>query len=204
MHTLIGVFDSPFVRRVAITMRLYGIEFRHEPLSVYRHADAFAQRNPMIKAPTLLLPDGDLLVDSAAMLDYLDESVAAERRLTPPAGIDRRRVLNLAAIACIACEKAAQRWSEVAMRPQALHHEPAIERCHVQMIAALQTLEARLPEQGYLLDRLTQADVTATVALRFIESMWVQELTELALPRLRRLAAHCEALPVFRDTAADA
>ena len=36
---LIGQYDSPFVRRVAIAMRLYGIAFEHRPWSTFGDAD---------------------------------------------------------------------------------------------------------------------------------------------------------------------
>ena len=78
---LIGMLDSPYVRRVAISLDLYGVDFVHEPLSVFRSFDAFAQINPVVKAPTLVLDDGTVLMDSSLILDYLETLAPANKKL---------------------------------------------------------------------------------------------------------------------------
>ena len=80
---LIGMLDSPYVRRVAISLELYGVDFEHEPLSVFRTFDEFAQINPVVKAPTLVLDDGTVLMDSSLILDYLEALAPADRKLLP-------------------------------------------------------------------------------------------------------------------------
>ena len=69
---LIGMLDSPYVRRVAISLRLMELPFSHEALSVFRNYDAFAAINPVVKAPTFVTDDGVVLMDSALMLEYLE------------------------------------------------------------------------------------------------------------------------------------
>ena len=69
---LIGQYDSPFVRRVGITLRLYGIAFDHRPLSAFSDTAALAALNPLLRVPALVLPDGFVLTDSHMILDYLD------------------------------------------------------------------------------------------------------------------------------------
>ncbi len=51
---LIGMLDSPYVRRVAILLKRLGLPFKHLPLSVFQDFDEFRQINPLVKAPTLL------------------------------------------------------------------------------------------------------------------------------------------------------
>ena len=58
---LIGQFDSPFVRRVAIALNLYGMAYEHRPWSVFGDADKIAPFNPLIRVPTLVLDSGDVL-----------------------------------------------------------------------------------------------------------------------------------------------
>src|SRR5438309_971659 len=64
---LIGQFDSPFVRRVALALRFYGLPFEHRPWSTFGDADKIAPFNPLRRVPTLLLDSGEALVESGAM-----------------------------------------------------------------------------------------------------------------------------------------
>ena len=66
---LIGMLDSPYVRRVAVSLQLLGLPFEHRSLSVFRGFEQFRQVNPVVKAPTLGCDDGTLLMDSGLILD---------------------------------------------------------------------------------------------------------------------------------------
>ena len=57
---LIGMLDSPYVRRVAISMQLLGLRFEHESVSVFRTFDQFQKINPVVKAPSLICDNGRL------------------------------------------------------------------------------------------------------------------------------------------------
>ena len=78
---LIGVFESPFVRRVAITLRLLGLPFEHRALCAVRNFDALCEVNPVGKAPTLITGEGDMLIDSTLIIDYA-ESLASPESFT--------------------------------------------------------------------------------------------------------------------------
>jgi len=80
---LIGMLDSPYVRRVAISMKLMGIAFEHRPISVFRTFEQFRALNPVVKAPSLICDDGAVLMDSTLILDYLESTVSAAKRLLP-------------------------------------------------------------------------------------------------------------------------
>ena len=58
---LIGYLDSPFVRRVAITMQCLGVDYPHRELSIFRDFEEFSTINPMVKVPTTVLDDGQIL-----------------------------------------------------------------------------------------------------------------------------------------------
>jgi glutathione S-transferase len=96
---LIGQYDSPFVRRVAIALRLYGLAFEHWPWSTFGDADKIAPYNPLRRVPTLVLDDGEALIESTIILDYLDELVGAEKAMLPRSGVERRRHLRICALA---------------------------------------------------------------------------------------------------------
>ncbi|MBR0779214.1 glutathione S-transferase N-terminal domain-containing protein, partial [Bradyrhizobium diazoefficiens] len=96
---LIGQYDSPFVRRVAIALRLYGIAFEHKPWSTFGDADRIAPYNPLRRVPTLVLDDGEALIESTIILDYLDELVGEGKAMLPRSGAERRKHLRICALA---------------------------------------------------------------------------------------------------------
>src|SRR6476620_11816851 len=115
---LIGQYDSAFVRRVAIAMRLYGIVFEHKPWSTFGDAEKIAPYNPLRRVPTLVLDDGEALIESAAILDYLDEEAGPAKRLVPESGPARRQALKTTALATGLAEKAVSLFYE-----RVLHRE---------------------------------------------------------------------------------
>src|SRR4030095_12242372 len=102
---LVGQYASPSWRRVAITLHHYGLAFTRNPISVFTDARAMAGINPLVRIPSLVLDDVEVLIDSGAIIEYLDELVGPERALTPRQGAPRRRVLQLVAVATGAIDK---------------------------------------------------------------------------------------------------
>lgn len=201
---LVGMLDSPFVRRAAISARLLGLPFEHEALSVFRHFDEFKAVNPVVKAPTLVLDDGTVLIDSSLIVDYFDQRVAPERRLMPPSLPERLPVLQLTGLALAAAEKTVQLVYERTLRPQERQHGPWLERVLGQLERAYESMETRIAgTTGWLLgERITQADVTVAVAWRFTQCLR-PEHADLAridaarFPTLAALSRRAEALPAF-------
>ncbi|MFC0402377.1 glutathione S-transferase family protein [Paraburkholderia rhizosphaerae] len=201
---LIGMMDSPFVRRVAISLAMYGLPYEHRALSVFRNFDEFAKTNPIVKAPTLITDDGTMLVDSSLILDYLEHKVAPERRLMPEDLVARAKALQLIGFALAACEKTMQHVYEDMLRPREKRHEPWVERVRTQLHAAyaqLETAVAAHPGNGWLLgDRLMLPDITVAVAWRFTQFMLLNEIDPARYPALAAFSARAEALPVFVET----
>src|SRR3954452_9687767 len=92
---LIGMLDSPYVRRVAVAMLSGGVAFEHKPISLFRHIDAFSALSPLLKAPSLMAEDGAALVDSGAILDYIPLRSPAVAPMRPPS-LPAFRALGLA------------------------------------------------------------------------------------------------------------
>ncbi|MCX7174972.1 MAG: glutathione S-transferase family protein [Proteobacteria bacterium] len=198
VHQLLGLFDSPYVRRVAITMTHYGIPFEHVSLSVFRHMDQMRPLNPLFKVPMLTLPSGEKLYESAYQLDYLDEwaEQAGLQALTPRHGAQRREVLQKVALATIAVEKAVGLAYE-RRRPSALVWNEWVERLREQMKVALDQLEAMLKGEYLVGSRMSQADITTVVTLGFIRFVLPEEWPIARYPALENLAARLEATPEF-------
>jgi glutathione S-transferase len=197
---LIGMFDSPFVRRVAVSMDLLGLPFEHRNWSVGKDFDRIREYNPLGRVPVLAPAEGEALIESAMILEHLDDMVGPDRALMPPSGPDRRAALRLMAFATGAVEKGLQVVMERVFRPEALHHAPFVERCRVQMRGALGELERACVAAGdrdWLVgERMTQADITLACFVTYVHEAVPEPLD--AYPALRARHARYEALPVFR------
>lgn len=203
MTVLIGMFDSPFVRRVAVSMRLLGIPFEHRDWSVGRDFERIRAYNPLGRVPTLVLDSGETLIESAAILDYLDELAGPERALLPAAGAARRTALRLMAIATGAAEKGALQVYERVFRPPDKAHQPWLDRLRTQVGGALAELERCCvphPGQWLIAGRMTQADITVTCAVTFLDGAVALAAGAESYPALRALVTRCEGLPEFAAT----
>lgn len=197
---LIGQYDSPFVRRVAIALRLYGIAFEHKPWSTFGDADTIAPYNPLRRVPTLVLDNGEALIESAAILDYLDETVGPERAMLPAKGADRRRQLRIVALATGLGDKAVSLLYERVLRKERL--ELWIARCEAQISGVLNILEkerAAVTTPYFLGERIGHADIAVACVLRFTREAHPALFSAERYPALAAHAARCEALPPFQE-----
>ena len=196
---LIGMLDSPYVRRVAIAMIIAKTPFIHRPISLFRHIDQFSKLNPLLKAPTLLTDDGTALMDSNVILDYLasvDPRIAA---LTPSNQTQRLSALRATGLALTVMEKAVQRQYERMLRPAEKRHEPWVDRVMGQLAAGLSALDAELPGPGWIGGDLGLADIAAACAFGFTRSLLGDVVETGRYPNLAAFCARAEALPAFRS-----
>ena len=199
---LIGYLDSPFVRRVAITMRCLGVEFDHRELSIFRDFEEFRTIHNAVKVPTLVCDDGEMLIDSGLIIDYLETQVAG-RSLIPASGRDYRSALQHIGVALVAMEKVVQLIYETAHRPENRQHAPWIERIEQQLEGAVGMMEASVAASAadghpWLLgEDLGQADISTAVAWRFSQRVERTQLDPGDFPALAEHSARAEALPEF-------
>ena len=170
MIKLIGMMDSPYVRRVAISLELYGVEFESHPLSVFSSFDAFSRINPAVKAPTLLLDNGIRLMDSSLILAYIEGQASPARKLLPVDPLAQASDLQTLGFILAAGEKAVQNVYEHNLRPAEKQHNPWIERITIQLLAACREWNTLL-ENRPAAAVPDQVAVTSTVIWTFIQSM---------------------------------
>lgn len=197
---LIGQYDSPFVRRVAIALRLYDIPYEHKPWSTFGDAETIAAYNPLIRVPTLVFDDGVALMDSFAILETLDEMVGPERAMIAASGPDRREAFRLIALAAGAADKAVSLLYERALRGEAL--QMWVDRCRTQVsgaLAALESARAARTTPWLFGDRIGHADIILATMLRFVSEALPGVFDLAAWPAISAHAATCEALPVFQE-----
>jgi len=199
---LIGMFDSPFVRRVAVSLRLLEVPFEHRNWLVHRDLELIRQFNPLGRVPALVQPDGEALIDSSAILDFLDDAAGPERALLPPSGDERRRALHIISLALGAADKGLEVLDETLYRPQAKSYEPRIDRARSQMHGALAEIDrlAQIQAGGWMVaGRMTQADITLTCMFGFLCDALQLGQSWVLYPGLTALSARCEGLPAFRE-----
>jgi glutathione S-transferase len=199
---LIGMLDSPYVRRVAISLQLLELPFEHQPLSVFRGLAEFQQINPVLKAPSLVCDDGVVLMDSTLILEYA-EALARPRSLQPADPLALQHDLRLIGLALAACEKSVQLVYERALRPPEKRHEPWVQRVTGQLLAAYGALEQELGRRPIEVTpaSIRQAGITVAVAWHFTQQVLAAVVPAPQFPRLAALSAAAEALPVFMAAA---
>lgn len=197
---LIGMLDSPYVRRVAISLQLLGLRFEHQSLSVFRTFAEFQQINPVVKAPSLVCDDGEVLMDSTLILQYA-EALAAPRKTLMPA--DRQQLqhsLCVTGLALAACEKGVQILYERTLRPPEKIHQPWVTRVAGQLHAALSALEAAVQRTplAYTSETIDQAGVSTAVTWHFIRSTVPDVVATADYPALSAFSSGAEELPEFK------
>jgi glutathione S-transferase len=195
---LIGMLDSPYVRRVAIAFIVTKTAFTHRPISLFRHIDQFSKLNPLLKAPTLVADDGTALMDSSVILDYLAGVEPRIAALTPSKAPASLRALRATGLALTVMEKAVQRHYERMLRPAEKRHEPWIDRVMAQLTGGLSALNAELPPSGWIGGELGLADISVACAFGFTESVVADLVETNRYPNLAAFSARAEALPAFR------
>ncbi len=201
MLQLIGMLDSPYVRRVAISLELLGLPFQSRPISVFRQMDAFRAINPVVKAPTLVTEGGTVLMDSSLILDHAESLAGPARSLWPAAPAERLRALRLTGLALAACEKAVQIVYEQQVRPPEKQHQPWLDRVHAQLLAAFGALEDELrrgppplPAGG---QPIGQAGLTLAVVWHFARQLVPAHVPVEPFPLQCAASAQAERLAAF-------
>jgi glutathione S-transferase len=197
---LIGQYDSPFVRRVGIALRLYGHAYEHRPWSTFGDADQIAPLNPLRRVPTLVLDKGEVLIESGAILDHLDEIADPSARLIPERGPARRQVLKICALATGLADKAVSLFYERLLHPQT--SQAWIDRCTAQITDVLEALETdRVTRTNpwWFGDTMGHADIAVACVLRFVREAHPGMFDEERWSSLTGHATRCESLDVFRQ-----
>lgn len=205
---LIGQFDSPFVRRVGIALRWYGLEFDHRPYAVFRDEQLIAEFNPLRKVPTLVLDDGTVLTESFVCLEYVDELAANEhgegwdRLLLPRRGDSRTEGLRLCGFATGTMDKMVALIYERLVREQ--RDDPWLSRCTRQVLDTLAYLDGlRADRKGTFLvgSRLSHADIAISCAYTLASEALPELLVSAqGFPALRAHTERLESMPEFSAT----
>lgn len=192
---LIGRYDSPFVRRVGVSLHILGFAFEHLPLSPFSQAAELRQFTAVGRMPALVLDSGDTLIDSAAILDYLDEHAGPANALLPISGEQRWRCMRILASATAACDKAIAINYE-RRRPAEKVFPDWIGRCQAQLEATLRELDAFHLVMDHQ-ERMMQPAITTACMIGYVRRVEPRALPRGRYPKLEQLSSACEAHPAF-------
>ena len=200
---LIGMLDSPYVRRVAISLQLLGLRFEHQSISVFITFEKFRHINPVVKAPSLVCDDGTVLMDSTLIIDYAEALAAQQappKSLMPAAIAERQQALRVIGLAMAACEKSVQIIYERNLRPAEKLHQPWVSRVTGQLLGAYGELESELQLKPLASTSGTmgQDGVTTGITWHFTQAMIPEVVNAADYPALREFSARAEQLSEFR------
>jgi len=197
---LVGRLLSPYVRRIAVTLNIYEMPFERLVISAIDDESIRERINPVGRVPALVLSDTETIVDSAAILDHLDE-LAGVRSLMPPSGIDRRKALYQLALTTGAIDRAMTANAERRRTPP---DDVRLKRLLRQCGNGFTAIEALLEGDAFFGgDKIGQPDVTAVVGLSFVEHIFPGTLSSTELPKLYALAKRVESMPAFSEAQID-
>jgi glutathione S-transferase len=196
---LVGQFDSPFVRRVAVTLNHYHMPFSRNPLSIFRNVAEVQKINPLLRVPALILESGETLIDSHAIIDHLDEMAGPARALTPRHGPERRHVLQAVYLAAGIAEKVVQTFFERLNHSEKTIAKDWEKRLLSQITTGLEKLEHDCGTPWFFDNKMTQADVTVACMLMHMKLRVPECFPASKYPKLHAMALHCETLDAFAD-----
>ncbi len=196
---LIGMLDSPYVRRVAVSLQLLDLPFEHSPISVFSEYAQFQRINPVVRAPSLVCEDGEILMDSTLILEYAEALADPRKSLMPATLSERQHALRLIGLALAACEKSVAIIYERDQRPAAKLHVPWVSRASEQLLAAFGSLESELRHRPLPVGgAIGQAGVSMAVAWHFTQMTLPEYVDRRGHPILDEFSRQTEQLPAFR------
>jgi glutathione S-transferase len=201
---LVGRYLSPYTRRVGATLKIFGMPYVHKPASTITERDVIQSHNPLGRVPALVLDDGETLIESAAILDHLDEVAGPAKALIPTKGIERRRVLQILAVATGVLDKAVAGVYERTRKSKDKVDEAWAARQDQQVLGGLAALEAACTPSWFVGARMTQADVTVKCVVDFLKAAAPALFPTGAYPRLEAFAQRLAAHPAFAETPIEA
>ena len=194
---LIGMLDSPYVRRVAVALECLGVAFEHEAVSVFSSFERFRGINPVVKAPTFICDDGELIMDSSLILQLVEATQTGGRSLWPRDPAEMQHDVRAVSLALAACEKSVQTVYERNLRPAAAQYEPWLARLRGQLLAAYAGLEREVQRRPAAFANPSHASITAAIAWQFTQSELAPVVPARQHPSLAALSERMERRPEF-------
>ena len=203
---LYGNTISPFARRIAVSLNVLGLPYEFVRLATSKQPEEVRKLNPLTRIPAFALDSGEVLIESWAILDEIDQIVGPDKALVPLSGAARRRVLQTVSLGVGSAEKSVWAYYELSKRPEEKVHQPWLEQNEAQVLAGYSNLEEQLKRSGTndlfrSGPRLNQAGITCAVSFRFTGYVRPELDIRGAAPTLANFSDECEEMDAFKSVA---
>ncbi|MYM40451.1 glutathione S-transferase N-terminal domain-containing protein [Duganella qianjiadongensis] len=197
---LIGSLASPYVRKVRVVLAEKKLDYQFVLENVWAADTTIDQLNPLGKVPSLIMEDGDVLIDSRVMVEYLD-TLTPVCKLLPPNGRERADIKCWEALADGVLDAAILVRLERTQRPPELQSEQWIERQMRKVHKGLEVVAARLGESPYCAGiHYSLADVAVGCMLGWLSFRFPEIDWRGSHPNLARLYDKLSERQSFKDT----
>ena len=192
-------FRSGAAHRVRIALALKGVSYESLPVHLVRNGGeqlqpAFRTVNPQARLPVLELPNGARLIQSSAIIEYLEETITAPP-LLPTDPVMRAHVRGIAAI--IGADIHPLNNVAVLGTLRKFGHDEAVISAWIAqwITTGLSAVEQLIGEEGWCFgSELGLADIYLAPQL-FSANRF--KISVAHLPRITRVAARIAAHPAF-------
>lgn len=198
---LFSYWRSTAAYRVRIALNLKGVDYEIAPIDLVKdggqqHSKDYLQINSAELVPSLVLPDGEILTQSLAIIDYLD-SVSSPTRLLPECSTVRAKALELAHTVAMDIHPVNNlRVVQYLSKNFDANDKNKREWMLHWMRVGFRTVEARLSGNNLFSFGLTPniADICITAQV-YNANRWGLDMSEF--PRIAALEKACLKLPAF-------
>jgi len=197
---LYSYFRSSAAYRARIALNLKGLDYEIVPIHLvkdggqHKRAD-YRAINPQMRVPALRLPNGDVLIQSLAIIEYLEE-IAPNPPLLPADPVTRARARAIALIVACDIHPLNNSGTLAYMRGQLQQQELAVNAWYAHWImTGLEVIEAMIAPGPYAFGgQVTVADLCIVPQLANARRF---NLPIQQFPRLLGVEAACQQLEAF-------
>ncbi len=197
---LIGSLASPYVRKVRVVLAEKKLDYHYELENVWAPETTIQNLNPLGKVPCLILEDGNAMIDSRVMVEYLD-TLTPVCKLLPPNGRDRADVKCWEALADGVLDAAILVRLERTQRPPEQQSEQWVARQMRKVDLGLASMAHKLADSPFCAGKTyTLADVAVGCALGWLSFRFPEIDWRGSHPNLAKLFDKLSERASFKDT----
>lgn len=200
MMKLYSYFRSSAAYRARIALNLKGLDYEIVPIHLVKDGGehkrpAYRAINPQMRVPALKLPNGDVLIQSLAIIEYLEE-IAPDPRLLPADPVIRAHARAMALIVACDIHPLNNSGTLAYVRGPLQQPDPAVNAWYAHwIVTGLEAVEAMIAPGPYAFgDQVTIADVCIVPQLANARRF---KVPIQQFPRLLSVEAACQRLEAF-------